>query len=63
MKIDKAVKMIKEAGGSWVDFQEWMIGQTMGLNEDGSTDYYDCDVERFISYKCNPKNETLNDWD
>jgi hypothetical protein len=40
-----------------------MSGQTMGLNEDGTTYIYDCDVDRFIRYKCDPKNEPLSDWD
>lgn len=29
-------------------FKEFMEGQTMSLNEDGTTEIYDCDVERFI---------------
>ena len=28
-------------------FEEWMTGQTVGVNPDGSTVYYDYDVERF----------------
>ena len=28
-------------------FLSWMSGQTVGINEDGSTDYYDYDVERY----------------
>jgi hypothetical protein len=28
-------------------FLEWMTGQTVGVNEDGSDDYYDYDVERY----------------
>jgi len=34
-------------------FEKFMIGQTVGLNPDGSTDYYDCDVENFLR---KPKN-------
>ena len=38
----------KEIGeNNWDKFCEWMYGQTVGLNEDGTTDYYDCDVEAF----------------
>jgi hypothetical protein len=29
-------------------FKEFMEGQTVGVNEDGSTEIYDYDVERFI---------------
>lgn len=31
----------------WARFQEWMEGQTVGVNKDGSVDYYDYDVIRF----------------
>jgi NOL1/NOP2/fmu family ribosome biogenesis protein len=30
------------------DFYKWMDGQTVGLDDKGETDWYDCDVERFI---------------
>ena len=63
MKIQQAEDKIKQAGGNIEDFHEWMDGQTVGLNEDGTVDYYDYDVDRFISYKCNPKNETVGAWD
>jgi len=35
----------------------------MGLNKDGSTDVYEYDVDRFIRYKCNPKNEPMSEVD
>ena len=54
---------IKKAGGNWRTFKKWMVGQTMGMNKDGSVDYYECDVDRFIEYKCNPRNEPLQAWD
>jgi len=28
-------------------FIEWMYGQTVGINKDGSTNYYRYDVERY----------------
>lgn len=28
-------------------FNEWMAGQTVGLNKDGSIDYYEYDVEKY----------------
>jgi len=31
----------------WREFTEFMRGQTIGLNADGSSDYYERDVERF----------------
>ena len=58
----EARKAIKEAGGSWKVFCKWMSGQTMGMI-DGEIHYYDCDVDRFIRYKCNPDNEPLVDFD
>jgi len=32
---------------NWKKFMVWMRGQTVGVNEDGSTDYYDHDVMAF----------------
>ena len=29
------------------EFKEWMKGQTISINKDGSTNYYRGDVERF----------------
>lgn len=63
MKEQEAKKLIEEAGGSWEDFVSWMFGQTVGLNDDGSTDWYDWDVKRFIGYGCKAKNEPLGHFD
>ncbi len=63
MTTKEAQEKIKEAKGSWKIFLEWMKGQTVGLYKDGSTDWYDHDVNRFIRYKCNPKNEPYEDFD
>ena len=30
-------------------FDEWMTGQTVGIGDDGVTDYYDHDVARFVA--------------
>lgn len=54
---------IYAAGGSWDVFNDWMRGQTVGMYEDGECDLYEYDVERFIRYKCNPKNEPTYDFD
>jgi len=59
MSINEAEGKIKEAGGNVEVFWEWMNGQTMGMYPDGSTDVYEYDVNRFIRYKCNPKNEPI----
>src|SRR5438132_7237500 len=45
---------IAAAGGSFETFLQWMGGQTVGMNPDGSTDYYEDDVERFIRNGCSP---------
>lgn len=63
MTIEETENRIKEAGGNIETFWRWMRGQTCGLNPDGTTDIYDCDVERFIRYKCNPANEPIVEWD
>ena len=59
MTIEQAENKIKEAKGSIDVFWKWMKGQTIGLNEDGTTDIYEYDVDRFIRYKCNPNNEPV----
>lgn len=46
MNKEEVLELIGE--DRWIEFQEWMIGQTMGLNKDGSINYYESDVERFI---------------
>jgi hypothetical protein len=39
---------LKENNLKWSVFSKWMCGQTVGLNKDGTIDYYEYDVERFI---------------
>lgn len=56
MTPQKAQNKIEEAGGSWEVFQYWMCGQTCPFI-DGKVGYYEYDVERFIRYKCDTKNE------
>lgn len=63
MRIEEAKKKVEEAGGSWDTFNDWMRGQTAGINDDGTIDLYDYDVNRFIRYKCDPKNEPMGAWD
>jgi len=58
----EAKKRIEEAGGDYEVFSDWMRGQTMGMIN-GEVDLYDCDVERFIRYKCDPKNENPLEFD
>ena len=52
MTEQQAIKKITEAGGDMEVFWEFMSGQTIGLNPDGTTDIYDCDVDRFIRNYC-----------
>jgi len=40
--------LIKKNHLTWDEFCEFMKGQTVGMNEDGSTNFYDCDVKKFI---------------
>lgn len=44
----KEVKKLVGTKG-WAEFSKWMRGQTVGVNKDGSYDYYSYDVERFMS--------------
>ena len=59
MREEKIKQLLKEAGGDWKVFSNWMSGQTMGIYPDGELDYYEYDVERFIRYEYNPENEPL----
>jgi hypothetical protein len=63
MRIAEAKAKIEAAGGNWETFQKWMGGQTVGMYENGEPNIYDWDVDRFIRYKCDPKNEPLWEWD
>jgi len=63
MTTKKAKDKIKKAGGNWKTFEKWMRGQTVGLYPNGETDWYKWDVDRFIAYKCNPKNESISEFD
>ena len=33
----------------WPTFGQWISGQTVGVNDDGTIDYYSSDVEAFKS--------------
>ena len=35
----------------WDEFLEWMEGQTMGMTEDGDTDFFPWDVMKFCQGK------------
>lgn len=42
-------RKVKETIGTnnWQRFCEWMRGQTCGVYPDGTTNYYECDVDAF----------------
>ncbi|MBU1930846.1 hypothetical protein KJ972_05070 [Candidatus Micrarchaeota archaeon] len=37
----------------WKEFEEFMKGQTVGINKDGSINYYELDIENFQRKKEN----------
>jgi len=47
MNKQEVIKLIGK--GEWNNFQKWMTGQTIGVNKDGSDDYYKQDVDKFIN--------------
>ncbi len=49
MKRQEVLKAIGKR--NWEKFLEYMKGQTMGINPDGSADYYNQDVKRFLLLK------------
>ncbi len=60
--IEEAERKVTEAGGSVETFNKWMRGQTCPVVDDEMA-YYQYDVDRFIKYKCDPKNEPIIDFD
>lgn len=53
MSIQEAETKVKDAGLSIEAFWKWMIGQTLSLNDDGTTEVPDCDVRRFVNGRGN----------
>ena len=47
MNKQAVIKMIGK--NRWNEFEIWMTGQTVGISENGETDYYSWDVDRFLS--------------
>lgn len=45
--------LLKKNNLKWSLFLKWMNGQTVGLDENGDTDWYETDVERFIEGRGN----------
>lgn len=42
-------KILEDHNLTWEEFLKFMEGQTCGLNQDGTIEYYSEDVERFIT--------------
>lgn len=53
MRQDEIENLLEEHNIPLKEFEEWMFGQTVGLNKDGTINYYDHDVRRFIELKVN----------
>lgn len=49
MKKEEIIKIIGKE--HWNDFLKFMKGQTIGINDDGSADYYKEDVYKFIRHE------------
>lgn len=47
MRKEEVIKRISKK--NWKKFCEFMEGQTVGTYPDGETDFYECDVENFMS--------------
>jgi hypothetical protein len=45
MNEQEARELVGDDG--WDDFLDWLAGQTIGINDDGTIDYYDSDVKRY----------------
>ena len=49
MKEADVIRLIGK--NKWKEFQYWMKGQTVGINSDGTIDYYEHDIQKFIEGK------------
>jgi hypothetical protein len=48
MTTEEVKSLLKQKNLEWEDFLEYMAGQTVGMNGDGSADYFERDVTNFI---------------
>ena len=44
-------KLLKKHKRTWTQFNKFMVGQTIGSYSDGTPNYYEDDVNRFINNK------------
>ena len=64
MTIKEVEKVVMENGLEMVDFYKFMEGQTIGIMPGGADNYYEHDVEKFISMsKRGNKLENDSLWD
>ncbi|MFA6320205.1 MAG: hypothetical protein WCX66_04750 [archaeon] len=57
IKMNKNEVLNKIGKSRWKEFERVMVGQTVGINSDGLTNYYAYDVENFLK----PKNKRSSD--
>lgn len=48
MKEEEVNRILKKHNRTWTQFNKFMVGQTIGVYPDGTPDYYEYDVKRFI---------------
>ena len=63
MTFPEAKKRIEGEGLRFDSFIDWMVGQTVGVGENGEADIYEYDVERFIRYSKRGVPETSAEFD
>jgi hypothetical protein len=61
MTTEEVQKKLKKHRLLWGEFMEWMRHQTVGVYPDGSTDWYEEDVARFIRNK--GRKDSVAEWD
>ena len=45
-------EILKKIGKeNWKKFEDYFVGKTVLINEDGTTDFFDWDVENFIRFE------------
>lgn len=49
MTTEEVIKLVESRGHTFGEFTKWMFGQTYGMNPDGTPNWYEVDVNRFIN--------------
>lgn len=49
MITEQVIKIIKKHNLTWNQFEDFIFGRPHGINDDGTEDWYEWDVESFVN--------------